>query len=221
MYTTLADLPLEELGLKKYVRVQRNIADFAILEPLSIKNSLSPRYTDSFDDNTKSATSFHDLNSSKTPLRAGFDDFDGVSGNSLTSKDTLDLPFTNASIMSLKSSPYSNEKNSLPGNASQASSVQSTSSRLRHSQHNIFDSPLKITKTLLQGTPLKDIKSPQVPLLNSETNETSSIHAEFPSVESVNDDDDPETPINDQNSHSDYVNKPEALKNGYISATST
>lgn len=220
MYTTLTDLPLEELGLKKNAKVQRNIADFTILEPLSIKNSLSPRYTDSYDDNTKSATSFHDLNSSKTPLRAGFDDFDGVSGNSLTSKDTLDLPFTHASITSLKSSPYSNEKHSLPGNASQASSVQSTSSRIRLSQHNIFESPLRMTKTLLQGTPLKDLKKPQVPLLNNEANETSSIHAEFPSVESVIDDD-PETPINDQNSHSDYVNKPETLKNGYISATST
>ncbi|XP_014208001.1 insulin-like receptor [Copidosoma floridanum] len=72
---------------------------------------------------------FLDLDSSKTPLKAGFDDFDVVSSAAASlasSKDTLNLPFVEDNVGSVKSSPYNRKESSSRGSVSQRSASRTS-----------------------------------------------------------------------------------------------
>lgn len=70
-----------------------------------------------------------DLHSSKAPLKAGFDDFDSASAGSLnSSKDTLDLPFAEEGLHSIKTSPSCQKnKSTFKGSISQISNRSASS----------------------------------------------------------------------------------------------
>lgn len=113
--------------------LRQDFGDFSSFEPMARrKNGSSGHFgMEPFTDNSKSPTSlalgFLDLNSSKAPLKAGFDDFDGVSAGSLaSSKDTLNLPFAEDSVKPVKNSPFAQKKSSSKGNVSQSSAGKSS-----------------------------------------------------------------------------------------------
>lgn len=108
--------------------LRKDFDDFSSFEPrIGVKNGSSGHFgMKPFTDKSKSpkavALGLIDLNSSKAPLKAGFDDFDGVSVCSLaSSKDTLNLPFAEDSVKSVKNSPFIQKKSSSKGNVSQSS----------------------------------------------------------------------------------------------------
>lgn len=110
---TLQELREEENEVEEDSPLRQDFGDFVMVP---------------FSDTPKSKMNFLDLNSSKAPLKAGFDDFDGVSAGSLaSSKDTLDLPFAEEGLNSVKASPYASKKSSK-GNISQMSSGPSSRS---------------------------------------------------------------------------------------------
>ncbi|XP_014476872.1 PREDICTED: insulin-like peptide receptor isoform X2 [Dinoponera quadriceps] len=114
----LQDLREEEIEGEEDSPLRQDFGDFASFEPTSIKDDTSPRYINAYGENSKAVSSFHDMNSSKVPLKAGFDDFDGVSGDSLaSSKDTLNLPFVEDSLKSVKSSPFIHNKSTSRSNS--------------------------------------------------------------------------------------------------------
>lgn len=137
---TLHDLREEELEGEEDSPLRQDFGDFSSFEPLQtatggggggVKNGsgyfgMEP-FTDSSANRANNALGFLDLNSSKAPLKAGFDDFDGVSAGSLAlSKDTLNLPFAEDSVKSVRSSPFSLKKSSSRGNISQSSAGRSS-----------------------------------------------------------------------------------------------
>ncbi|XP_011864735.1 PREDICTED: insulin-like receptor isoform X2 [Vollenhovia emeryi] len=85
----LQDLPEEEIEGEENSPLRQDFGDFASFEPRSIKNNLSPRYgADSYGETSKAISNFHDMNSTKVP-KAGFDEFGGISGDSLVSSGML------------------------------------------------------------------------------------------------------------------------------------
>jgi hypothetical protein len=124
---TLQDLHEDEAEGEEDSPLRQDFGDFSSFEPItSVKNGSSGHFgMEPFTGNSKVAStpfSFLDLNSSKAPLKAGFDDFDGVSAGSLaSSKDTLNLPFVEDSIKSVKNSPFAQKKSASKGNVSQSS----------------------------------------------------------------------------------------------------
>ncbi|XP_044591590.1 insulin-like receptor isoform X2 [Cotesia glomerata] len=104
---SLEDLREDEQEGDEGLPLREDFGDFASVEPSCFKNSTDSRYDlKPYDDNPGIPASFHDLNSSKMPLKAGFDDFDGVSvGSFCSSKDTLNFPFVEESLKSVKNSP--------------------------------------------------------------------------------------------------------------------
>ncbi|KAL2712200.1 insulin-like receptor isoform X1 [Vespula squamosa] len=223
--TTLQDLREEEVEGEEDSPLRQDFGDFASFEPTSIKNSLSPRYTvEPYGENSKTTTNFHDMNSSKVPLKAGFDDFDGISGDSLaSSKDTLNLPFVEDSLKSVKNSPYIHAKNTSRGNVSQTSTARSTSpqslikQQQQQQQRTYTESPNSIK--FKSRNPDYENSSPEI-LANIERKPTIPSQLELSSVDTV----DIGIDIDKKDGLSstvEYVNKPETLNNGYIGGNNT
>jgi len=213
--SALRDLREEEIEGEEDSPLRQDFGDFASFEPGSIRNNLSPQYgIDSYGETSKATPSFHDMNCSKVPLKADFEDFDGVSGNTLSSKDTLNLPFVEDSLKSVKSSPFIHEESASRSNVSQASLAKSGSP---HSlaKRNFLDSPNQIQSTS-RIDPDYENRSPEI-MSGSLKKEIAPLHVEFPSISDMDID------INgdkNENEHAnDYVNKPETLNNGYIGNT--
>ncbi|KAK2579468.1 hypothetical protein KPH14_010782 [Odynerus spinipes] len=220
---TLQDLHEEEAEGEEDSPLRQDFGDFANFEPSSIKNSLSPRYTiESYGENSNVMSNFHDMNSSKVPLKAGFDDFDGVSGDSLaSSKDTLNLPFVEDSLKSVKNSPFVNSKSVSRGNVSQTSitgkSTSPQSLAKQQQQRPYVDSPNSL-KSKTQN-PDYENSSPEI-LASVERMTTIPLQLELPSVDTV----DIGIDIDKKDGLSstvEYVNKPETLNNGYIGGGTT
>lgn len=211
----LQDLREEEVEGEEDSPLRQDFGDFASFEPTSIRNNTSPRYINAYGENSKVPSTFHDMNSSKIPLKAGFDDFDGVSGDSLaSSKDTLNVPFVEDSLKSVKSSPFIHNKNTSRSNVSHVSLGKSVSPQSLV-KRNFLDSPNLSCKP--RGNPDYENRSPEI-MLGLEKDIIPS-HVDFPSMDAIDID------INGDKSESksmgEYVNKPETLNNGYIGNTTT
>lgn len=207
----LQNLRDEEIETGEDSPLRQDFGDFASFEPCSIKNNLSPRYgTDSYGET--STSNFHDMNSSKVP-KAGFDEF--VSGDSLvSSKDTLNSPFVEGSLKSVRSSPFIYKKSTSRSNVSQGSLAKSGSPQSLV-KRNFLDSP-NLTKS--RGDPDYENRSPET-VSAIEKREITSSHIEFPSVDVMN------IQINGGKKESkctnEYANKSGTLNNGYIGNTTT
>ncbi|XP_017878213.1 insulin-like receptor [Ceratina calcarata] len=215
--TTLQDLREEEAEGEEDSPLRQDFGEFASSEPSSIRNSFSPHYRmDSYGESSKATSNFHDLNWSNAPLKAGFDDFDGVSTGSITSpKDALNLPFVEDSLKSVKSSPFGNSKSASKSNLSQLSlGNRSGSSPKNPSKRSFLSSP--ISSKLVN--PDYENGSPEV-LSGTEKRETVPLRVDFRSMDT----NDTDNGIDEKEALSsvEYMNKPESLNNGYIDGTAT
>lgn len=207
----LQNLREEEIEGEEDSPLRQDFGDFASFEPCSIKNNLSPQYgADSYGE----TSNFHDMHSSKVP-KAGFDEFVGVSGDSLvSSKDTLNSPFVEGSLKSVRSSPFIYKKSTSRSNISQGSLVKSGSPQSLVKRYYL-DSP-NLPKS--RGDPDYENRSPET-MLAIEKRGITPLHVEFPSVDVM------DIQINGDKKESkcttEYVNKSETLNNGYIGNTAT
>lgn len=217
--TALQDLREEEMEGEEDSPLRQDFDDFASFEPGSIKNNLSARYgINSYGETSKGTPNFHDMNCTKVPLKAGFEDFDGVSGDSLvSSKDTLNLPFVEDSLKSVKSSPFIvHDKSASRGNVSQASIAKSASPQSLL-KRNLLDSP-NLSKS--RNDPDYENRSPDI--MPGSAKETTPLHVEFPPANDVDVDVNGDENGGDSGEHgNEYMNKPETLNNGYIGNTTT
>ncbi|XP_071643096.1 insulin-like receptor-like [Temnothorax longispinosus] len=211
----LQDLREEEIEGEEDSPLRQDFGDFASFEPCSIKNNLSPRYgADSYGETSKAISNFHDMNSTKVP-KAGFDEF-GISGDSLvSSKDTLNSPFVDGSLKSVRSSPFIYKKSTSRSNVSQGS-LGKPGSPQSLVKRNFLDSPNPST---FRDDPDYENRSPEI-MSGIDKKEITSLHVEFPSVDVM------DIQINgdktENNKHTgDYMNKSETLNNGYIGNTAT
>ncbi|XP_011300657.1 insulin-like receptor [Fopius arisanus] len=214
---SLQELREDEIEEDEDSPLRRDFDDFASIEPACLRNSANSRYSsEPCGENSKLVTNFHDFNSSKIPLKAGFDDFDGVSGGSLSSsKDTLDFPFVEDSLKSVKNSPsilknsYTPRESVSPASGKNSLSPQNrigslTSNRGRNIQH--------------AKTPDCQNRTPEE-VSSIENKDTVSLKIIFPTpieveADIITNDDKDKSPV-------DYTKKPENLNNGYISGTTT
>lgn len=215
----LEDLREDEQEGDEDLPLREDFGDFATVEPSCFKNSPDIRYDlKPYGDNSKIPASFHDLNSSKIPLKAGFDDFDGVSVGSLcSSKDTLNFPFAEESLKSVKNSPSIKNNSTNRRNISPLSSKNSLSPQNKRNQiilrnrgqnksvHNIDDLDYENQSTeLMSNAEMKDINSTQLDYSSLDNVDvTISVQEAEPQ------------------SQTDYLEKCESLNNGYISRTTT
>lgn len=170
---------------------------------------------DSYGENSKTNSNCHDMNSSNVPLKAGFDDFDGVSADSIASgKDVLNLPFVEDSLKSVKSSPFINAKSTSRSNLSQLSISNRSGSPKNPSKRSFLSSP-NSSKLV---NPDYENGSPEI-LSAAEKREAVPLRVDFPSMDTINIDNGMEK--KEMKSPVEYVNKPETLNNGYISGTTT
>ncbi|KAL0128719.1 hypothetical protein PUN28_003826 [Cardiocondyla obscurior] len=211
----LQDLREEEIEGEEDSPLNQDFDDFASFEPCSIKNNLSPRYgSESYGETSKAISSFHDMNSTKVP-KAGFDEF-GISGDSLvSSKDTLNSPFVEGSLKSVRSSPFIYKKSTSRSNISQGS-LGKPASPQSLVKRNFLDSP---NPSKFRDNPDYENRSPEI-TSSIDKKEITSLHLEFPSVDVM------DIQINgdktENNKHTnDYMNKSEMLNNGYIGNTAT
>lgn len=213
---TLQDLREEEAEGEEDSPLRQDFGDFADFEPLNLKKNSTPRYDmDSYSDGSKTSN-FHDMNSSKIPLKAGFDDFDGISVESLaSSKDTLNLPFAEDSVRSVKNSPFAQKKTSSRGNVSQTSMAKSVSPQ-NSAKQSFLDSPSP-SKTP-RVDPDYENRSPEILSLNRKM-EKEPLRLNFSSLDPI----DIESNEDDRGKkrQSDYVNRSETLNNGYIGGATT
>ncbi|NP_001291521.1 insulin-like peptide receptor [Solenopsis invicta] len=211
----LQDLREEEIEGEEDSPLRQDFGDFASFEPRSIKNNLSPQYeVDSFGETSKATSNFHDMNSTKVP-KAGFDEFGGISGDSLvSSKDTLNSPF----VGSLKSvsSPFIYKKSTSRGNVSQSSLGKSASPQSLV-KRNFLDSP---NPSKLRDDPDYENRSLEI-ISGIEKKEIISLHVEFPSVDVMDIQINGNKTENNKKHTGDYMNKSETLNNGYIGSTTT
>ncbi|XP_036146603.1 insulin-like receptor [Monomorium pharaonis] len=211
----LQDLREEEMEGEEDSPLRQDFGDFASFEPRSIKNNLSPQYgVDSYGETSKVTSNFHDMNSTKVP-KAGFDEFGGISGDSLvSSKDTLNSPF----VGSLKSvsSPFIYKKSTSRGNVSQGSLGKSASPQ-SSVKRNFLDSP---NPSKLREDPDYENRSPEI-ISGIEKKDIISLHVEFPSVDVMDIQINGDKTENNKKHTGDYINKSETLNNGYIGSTTT
>ncbi|OAD57588.1 Insulin-like receptor [Eufriesea mexicana] len=215
--SSLQDLQEEEAEGEEDSPLRQDFGDFApSFEPSSIKNSFSPRYRmDSYGENSKATSNCHDMNSSNVPLKAGFDDFDGVSADSVASgKDALNLPFVEDSLKSVKSSPFINAKSASRSNLSQLSISNKSGSPKNPSKRSFLSSP----NSSKLANPDYENGSPEI-LAVAEKRETVPLRVDFPSIDAIDIDNGMEK--KETLSPVEYVNKPETLNNGYIGSTTT
>ncbi|XP_011648405.1 insulin-like peptide receptor isoform X2 [Pogonomyrmex barbatus] len=213
----LQDLREEETEGEEDSPLRQDFGDFASFEPCSIKNNLSSRYAiGSYGETSKATSNFHDMNSIKVP-KAGFDEFGGVSGDSLvSSKDTLNSPFVEGSLKSVRSSPFIFKKSTSRSNISQSSLGKPGSPPGSLVKRSFLDSP---NPSKFRDDPDYENRSPEI-MSSIEKKEITSLHVEFPSMDVI------DIQINgdkkESNKHmSDYMNKSETLNNGYIGNTAT
>ncbi|XP_061926885.1 insulin-like peptide receptor isoform X1 [Apis cerana] len=214
---TLQDLQEEEAEGEEDSPLRQDFGDFASFEPASIKNSFGSRFRmDSYGENSKTTPNCHDMNSSNVPLKAGFDDFDGVSADSIASvaKDALNLPFVEESLKSVKSSPFINASR---GNLSQLSTSNrsATSPKNPSGKRSFLGSP---NSSKIAANPDYENGSPEI-LSAAEKRETVPLRLDFPSIDAIDIDNGMEK--KEALSPVEYVNKPETLNNGYIGGTAT
>lgn len=199
--------------------LRQDFGDFADIEPTYLKNNSNARYDgEPYGENSKVVTKFHDLNSSKIPLKAGFDDFDGVSAGSLnSSKDTLDFPFVEDSLKSVKVSPSNRNKSSSRGSLSLKSMKQQPRSPASCSEIAVSmqDSPGLSLKSR-KNSPDYENHTPEV-LSMIEGKEPIKLRINFAPIDDIDVVDNAAT-NNDKCSQPD---KPETLNNGFISGTTT
>lgn len=211
----LQDLREEEIEGEEDSPLRQDFGDFASFDPCSIKNNLSLRYgADSYGETSRATSNFHDMNSTKVP-KAGFDEF-GISGDSLvSSKDTLNSPFVEGSLKSVRSSPFIYKKSTSRSNVSQGS-LGKPGSPQSLVKRNFLDSP---NPSKLRDDPDYENRNPEI-ISGLKKKEITSLHVEFPSVDVM------DIQINgdktESNKHTgDYMNKSEMLNNGYIGNTAT
>ncbi|XP_043280650.1 insulin-like receptor [Venturia canescens] len=202
--------------------LRQDFGDFASIEPSYLKNNSNSRYGgEPYGENSKVVTKFHDLNSSKIPLKAGFDDFDGVSAGSLnSSKDTLDFPFVEDSLKSVKVSPSNRKKSSSRGSLSLKSMKQQPRSPASCSEIAVSmqDSPGLSLKSR-KNSPDYENHTPEV-LSMIEGKEPIKLRINFPPIDDIDVVDNSST-NNDKCSQPEYTEKSETLNNGFISGTTT
>ncbi|XP_053999330.1 insulin-like receptor [Hylaeus anthracinus] len=214
--STLQDLPEEEAEGEEDSPLRQDFGDFASFDPSSIKNSFESRYRiDAYSDNSKATMNCHNTNSSHVPLKAGFDDFDGVSANSIVSgKDTPNMPFMEDSLKSVKSSPFIDARSGSRSNLSQLSmSNKSGNSAMNANKQSFLNSP-NFSKL---ASPDYENGSPEI-LSAVENRETVTLRVDFPSMDTID--------IGNEKKDSiplaiEYVNKSETLNNGYIGGATT
>lgn len=218
---TLQDLQEEEAEGEEDSPLRQDFGDFASFEPTSTKNSFGSRFRmDSYGENSKTTPpNCHDMNSSNVPLKAGFDDFDGVSADSIASaKDALSLPFVEDSLKSVKSSPFVNARTGSRSNLSQLStSNRSGSPKNPSGKRSFLGSP---NSSKLAANPDYENGSPEILSAAIEKRETVPLRLDFPSIDAIDIDNGMEK--REALSPVEYVNKPsETLNNGYIGGTAT
>ena len=213
---TLQELREEEVEGEEDSPLRQDFEDFADFEPIRLKKNSTPTYDlDSYSDGSKTSN-FHDFNSSRIPLKAGFDDFDGISVDSLaSSKDTLNLPFAEDSVKSVRSSPFAQKKSSSKGNISQSSMAKSISPQ-NSAKKSFLDSPSP-SKTP-RVDPDYENRSPEILSLNAKK-EKDPLRMNFSSLDAI--DIDTNEDDKDNKRQSDYVNRTESLNNGYIGGATT
>ncbi|XP_046628690.1 insulin-like receptor isoform X2 [Neodiprion virginianus] len=207
--------------------LREDFGDFASFEPSgpnSIKISSNPIYgATTRNDNSKVSPNFHEFNSSKVPLKADFDDFEGASMESLrSSRDTLDLPFAEDSLKSVKNSPFVDKRNNSRVNSTGDNSVLGKNSINPNNvvKRNFSESP-RFSK-IKSEDPDYENKSPEVFVTSGDTIKNTNVHrVEFPSIDGIDDKN-----INDNGGNKSKVdyksnNKQEGLNNGYISGKTT
>lgn len=168
---------------------------------------------DSYGENSKVTANCHDINCSNVPLKPGFDDFDGVSADSIASgRDTLNLPFVEDSLKSVKNSPFINAKSSSRSNLSQLSIGNKSASPQNAGKRSFLSSP----NSAKLSVPDYENGSPEI-LSAAEKRERVPLRVDFPSMDAI----DIDNGIDDSISTATYVNKPDPLNNGYIGGTTT
>ena len=201
--------------------LRQDFGDFASIEPACMKNNSNSRYgSDSYGENSK-VVNFHDLNSSKIPLKAGFDDFDGVSVGSLnSSKDTLDFPFAEDSLKSVKNSPSIKKMSPSRGSLSLKSIGQPPRSPSNNTELslNLQESPKRSVKSQ-KNSPDYENHTPQVISMLEGKEAIASLHINFPTIDAI--DVDTVDDVKEKRSQTEYTDKSETMNNGFISNTST
>lgn len=201
--------------------LRQDFGDFASFEPSgpnSIKISSNPIYgATTRKDGSKVSPTYNDFNSSKVPLRADFEDFEGASMESLrSSRDTLDLPFAEDSLKSVKTSPFVEKKSNNSDNNTLGKNSALSSGSI--AKRNFFESPR--FSTIKNEDPEYENRTPEVVLTSGEPiKDTNVRRVEFPSIDDVDDKN-----INEKGENKskvDYKSKPETLNNGYISGKTT
>ncbi|XP_043252983.1 insulin-like receptor isoform X2 [Colletes gigas] len=213
--STLQDLQEEETEGEEDSPLRQDFGNFASVEPSSIKNIFEFRYgMDSYGENSKATVNCHNANSSNVPLKACFDDFDGVSANSIASgKDALNLPFAEESLKSVRSSPFMDARSVSRSNLSQLSmGNKSGSSPMNTNKRNFLSSP----NSSKLASPDYENGSPEIPS-TVEKREMMPLRVDFPSMDAIDIDNEKDS----IQSTVEYVNKPETLNNGYISGATT
>lgn len=218
----MQDLQEEEAEGEEDSPLRQDFGDFASFEPASIKNSFGSRFRmDSYGENSKTTPNCHDMNSSNVPLKAGFDDFDGVSADSIASiaKDALNLPFVEDSLKSVKSSPFINAKSASRSKLSQLSTSNrsATSPKNPSGKRSFLGSP---NSSKIAANPDYENGSPEILSAAAEKRETVPLRLDFPSIDAIDIDNGMERK-EALSSPVEYVNKPETLNNGYIGGTTT
>ncbi|KAH0546689.1 hypothetical protein KQX54_013704 [Cotesia glomerata] len=216
---SLEDLREDEQEGDEGLPLREDFGDFASVEPSCFKNSTDSRYDlKPYDDNPGIPASFHDLNSSKMPLKAGFDDFDGVSvGSFCSSKDTLNFPFVEESLKSVKNSPSIKNNSTTRQNVSPLSSKNSLSPQNKKNQLILRS---HVRNKSIQNIKDMDYENQSTELVsNAEMQDINSTQLEYPSLDNV----DVTVSVQEaeQQSQTDYLDKNESLNNGYISGTTT
>ncbi|XP_011494410.1 PREDICTED: insulin-like peptide receptor [Ceratosolen solmsi marchali] len=191
---TLQDLHEDEAEGDEDSPLRQDFGDFSSFEPItSVKNGSSGHFgMEPFTGNSKVLStpfSFLDLNSSKAPLKAGFDDFDGVSAGSLaSSKDTLNLPFVEDSVKSVRNSPFAQKKSSSKGNVSQGSagrtSLSPQSSIVIAAPGNLGNRPSPSLKDSRRSDPEYENRSPDA-VEHQHQPRSIGLRVSFPSMDAI------------------------------------
>ncbi|XP_058788861.1 insulin-like receptor [Phymastichus coffea] len=190
---TLQGVREEDVEGEEKAPLRQDFPEFSSFEPVT--NGSSGHFgMESFTDSTTKtpkALTFIDLNSSKTPLRAGFDDFDGVSAGSLaSSKDALNLPFTEDSVQSVKNSPFAHQKSSSKSNVSQSSAGRSSLSPQSPSITAV-NSGNRPSSSLISSTrsdPEYENRSPEALDQQLQSRDITGLHVSFPSMDAIDSD---------------------------------
>ncbi|XP_063980749.1 insulin-like receptor isoform X1 [Diachasmimorpha longicaudata] len=215
---TIEEVREDQVGGDEKAPLRRDFGDFASIEPKGGKNSGNLRHGPALlGENSKLVTNLQDLNSSKLPLKTGFDELDGGTGGGslpLTSNHNHhDFPFVEEGLTSVKTSP-SISKNSPPCN-----SISPVSG-----QNSLSPQNLNASLNSNRGRNMLHVKTPDYEnrsaeaISSIETKDTVSLKITFPTPVEVEAD---VISDDDKDKSVDYSKKTENLNNGYIGGTTT